>query len=148
MSVSRIRHFSREGSIHCWCEGARWGLIPLTVHLEAGGSFCFSHTVLWHTGIRSLIFSSYLTQTQAVVAADLKSANTFIGAFTWVQHLLKVLAIPYSVTVQNIRAVDEFRVSLCNNVLLFYVVLVQSKVTMLWRCCAGKLEWTHEESHP
>lgn len=58
----------------------------LTVHLKAGGSFCFSHTVLWNAGVRALVLSSYLTQAQAVVTAELKSANTFIEALTSYFH--------------------------------------------------------------
>lgn len=48
----------------------------LTMHLKGTRCLGLAHTVLWNAGVRSLILSSHLCQTQAVVAADLKSANT------------------------------------------------------------------------
>lgn len=47
-----------------------------TVYVEGSRGLRFAHAVLWHTGVGALVLSSHLAQTETVVAADLKPANT------------------------------------------------------------------------
>lgn len=55
-----------------WKNTGSW----LTVYLKVAWSFSFSDTVLWDTGVSALIVTPHLSQTQAVVAADLKSGTS------------------------------------------------------------------------
>lgn len=101
--------------------------MSLTVHLKAGRSFGFAHTVLRHAGVRALILSSHLTQAQAVVTADLESAKHIYRSFY-------PSTAPFTATHISISCDSAFGwrcagwgVPLCNDALLFYVACVQSR---------------------